>query len=272
MAAGLVGVAVVTSGCVPGTPSDDGRTLTVLAAASLTEVLDQVADDFRATEPDVEVRVSYAGSADLVAQVADGAPADVLVTADAPTMDEARATGRVAGEPVVVATNRLVLVTPPDDPADVAGPEDLARDDVDLVVCAPQVPCGRATVALADELGLEIAPVSEENAVTDVLGKVVAGEADAGVVYVTDARRVGDDVRSVELPDVPTARATYLAAVLDDGAASRDDDGASDHDDAASDDDAAAPDGDAAAAARLVAYLAGPEGQAVLADAGFAAP
>lgn len=264
-------MAVAVAGCAaPGASGDGGATVTVLAAASLTEALDEVADGFRAAEPDVEVRVSYAGSADLVAQVADGAPADVLVTADAPTMDEAQATGRVAGEPAVVATNRLVLVTPPDDPAGVAGPEDLARDDVDLVVCAPQVPCGRAAVALADHLELELAPVSEENAVTDVLGKVVAGEADAGVVYVTDARRAGDDVRVLELPDVTAARTTYLAAVLDGGATS--DAAVPDGGTTARDGDADLPVGDAAAAERLVAYLAGPEGQAVLAGAGFGAP
>ncbi len=142
--------------------------ITVFAAASLHEVFTDLATTFE-TETGVHVALSFAGSSDLVAQLDAGAPADVLITADERTMDMAKAADLIAGEPLLVASNHLVLVTPPDNPALVTGLND-SLTGANLVVCAPQVPCGAATERLAALLDVELAPVSQEQSVTSVLG------------------------------------------------------------------------------------------------------
>ncbi len=253
-------VAVLLVGCggaddvdpsAPTTTGDPGPalegTLTVFAAASLTEVVDELAEQMQEENPGLTVRASYAGSSDLAAQLQEGAPADVLATADERTMQAVVDAGLTAGEPEVFATNVLTLVTPPDDPAGVASLADAARDDVAVVVCAPQVPCGAATERVEEAAGVTLSPVSEEGSVTDVLGKVTSGEADAGLVYVTDARRAGDAVRVVDVPEAAAAVNRYPVAALA---------------------DAASPE----AAAAFVDLLAGPDGQELLADAGFGPP
>lgn len=211
----LLAVAVALGGCAPssGSAAGDDRRLTVLAAASLRQVFDELAAKFEASHPGVEVIVSYGGSADLADQVLSGAPADVLATADERTMARVEEGGDAA-EPVVFATNTLTVVTPPDDPAGVASLADLARDDVDVVVCAPEVPCGAATDEVAQGAGVTIHRVSEEPSVTDVLAKITAGEADAGLVYVTDAALAGDGVRVVATPEAEAAVNRYPVAVL----------------------------------------------------------
>ncbi len=116
-------------------------------------------------------------------------------------MDSAVEAGLVAGEPSLFASNTLTIVTPPGNPAEVEDLEDLADNDVVTVVCAPQVPCGAATEQVTEAAGVALSPASEESAVTDVLGKVRAGEADAGLVYVTDARGAGEDVETIDFPE-----------------------------------------------------------------------
>ncbi|GGD11959.1 molybdate ABC transporter substrate-binding protein [Nocardioides daphniae] len=185
--------------------------LTVHAAASLREPFEQLAREFEAEHDGVEVRLNVAGSADLVAQVTEGAPADVVATADTATMDTLAADDLV-NEVTPFATNTLVIVVPPGNPAGVAGLDDLAGD-LDLVVCAPQVPCGAATAQVETAAGLTFTPVSEEQSVTDVLGKVRAGEADAGLVYVTDVEAAGGDVEGVAFPEARDAVNTYPVAV-----------------------------------------------------------
>lgn len=181
----------------------------MLAAASLAGVLPDVLAG--AGPP---TTASFAGSADLVAQVVAGAPADVVVTADEATMQAVVDAGLVVGAPSDLVTNRLAIVTAPGNPRDVTDLADLADPALAGVVCAPQVPCGRATAALAQEADVDLDPRSEETSVTGVLTKVRAGEADAGVVYVTDALRAGADVATVDLPDIPAARTTYRVAVV----------------------------------------------------------
>lgn len=177
--------------------------LTVFAAASLTEVLPKISDQ----------TYSFDGSASLVDQLKAGAPADVFVSADKPNMDKAVAAGVVAGTPTQFASNVLVLVTPAGNPAQVTG-LDASLDGKKLVVCAVGVPCGNATAKLAAQLGLTLKPVSEETKVTDVLGKVSSGEADAGLVYATDARRAGDQVVTIQVPGSEKLPNTYWAAVV----------------------------------------------------------
>ncbi len=189
-----------------------GGTITVLAAASLTDTFTELAETFEDENPGAEVELSFAGSSDLVAQIQGGAPADVFASVDEANMEKLTADDLV-GEPVLFATNTLVIVTPADNPAGVASYADLGRADVDVVTCAPQVPCGSATQRLGEAAGFQVAPVSEEQSVTDVLNKVVTGEADAGLVYVTDAAGAGDDVEAIEVPEAADIVNRYPIAV-----------------------------------------------------------
>lgn len=192
--------------------SPEKTTLTVFAAASLTEVFADVAEEFTETSPDVEVRFSFAGSSDLVAQISEGAPADVIATADETTMDTLAGDELLAEEPQVFASNTLTLAVPKGNPANIASSKDFVGED--LVVCAPQVPCGAATGEWAQRNDVALEPVSEENSVTDVLGKVSADQADAGIVYVTDIARADSDVDQVELDGADAVVNKYPAATV----------------------------------------------------------
>lgn len=188
---------------------DDDRTeLRVLAASSLTEAFDTLEATYEDDHAEVDVVLSYDSSATLAAQVIEGAPADVLATADLPTMATVVDEGLVAGEPQPFATNTLALVTPPDNPAGVRGLADLEADDVLVAVCAPSVPCGDAALRLFQLAGVRVEATTEEDNVRGVLTKVVEGEVDAGVVYVSDAQAAGEDVAVV-----PVAEASQVVNV-----------------------------------------------------------
>lgn len=208
---------LVLSGCggAGDATGDDDRTLTVLAAASLQRPLEQVVADFERSHDGVDVVLSFAGSSELATQVVEGAEADVLATADERTMSTVTDAGLTDGDPRVFATNSMTIITPDGNPAGVAGLDDLARDGLDVVVCAPQVPCGAATERVEEAAGITLHPVSEESKVTDVVGKVSSGEADAGIVYVSDA--VGrDGVEAVTIPATVNTTNDYPVAVLRD--------------------------------------------------------
>lgn len=183
--------------------SDAGgdATLKVFAAASLTGTFEQLAADFEDTHPGVDVQLSFGGSSDLVAQITDGAAADVFASADTKNMDALVAADLADGDPVEFATNTLTIAVPPGNPAGVTDLADLANADLNVVVCAPEVPCGNASVLLAEAAGVDLAPDSEEQSVTDVLGKLESGEADAGLVYATDVTAAGDAVEAIEVPE-----------------------------------------------------------------------
>jgi molybdate transport system substrate-binding protein len=221
--------------------------LTVYAAASLTSTFTELAERFEADNPGVTVALSFAGSSDLVAQVISGAPADVLASADLATMDQLTAEDLQGSEPEVFATNTLQIAVPPDNPGEVSGLADLAEEDLAVVVCAPEVPCGAAAVALAGEAGTTLAPDSEEQSVADVLGKVRAGEADAGLVYVTDVVAAASDVLGIDVPEAAAVVNDYPVATV-----------------AGSD--------EAELAQAFVDLVLGEEGRQVLADAGFGTP
>lgn len=227
------------------TPSD--RTLTVYAAASLTSTFEQIAADFEAAHDGVSVELSFAGSSDLVAQIQQGAPADVFASADTANMDKLAADDLLAGTPADFAANTLMIAVPPGNPAGVASLADLAADDLNLVVCAPEVPCGAATERVEQAGGISFSPVSEEQSVTDVLNKVITGEADAGLVYVTDVRAAGDQVEGIEFPESDDVVNVYPVASLEGSAQPE-------------------------LAQEFVEAVLGPDGQEVLSDAGFAAP
>lgn len=219
--------------------------VTVFAAASLKSTFTELGEQFEAAHPGTSVTFNFAGSSDLVAQLRQGAPADVFASADTANMTKAQ--DLVADAPVDFATNTLTIVTPPGNPAQVTSFADLAKPGVQVVVCAPQVPCGAATEKIEKSTNVPLSPVSEESSVTDVLGKVTSGQADAGLVYVTDATVAGDKVTAVPFPESAGAVNTYPIATLS----------ASDNPDAA---------------AAFVALVTGPEGRKVLSEAGFAAP
>lgn len=215
-AAMVVAVALsLLAGCAPGGDDDNAtQTLTVFAAASLTGAFTELADDFEQTNPGVEVRLSFDGSSGLVDQIAGGAPADVFASADLTNMARAVDDGLVAGEPTVFATNVLTLITPPGNPAGITGLDD-SLDGTRLVVCADGVPCGTATRALAEHAGVDLRPVSEESKVTDVRGKVASGEADAGIVYATDARAADDEVQQIPIAGAEAFPNEYPISVVE---------------------------------------------------------
>ena len=185
-----------------GGDAQGGRTeLTVFAAASLTKTFEELEREFEAAHSDVDVKLSFGGSSDLVAQITEGASADVFASADTANMDKLVAAGLAEGEPREFATNTLTIAVPPGNPAGITSLADLAEKDVDLVLCQPEVPCGSAAAKVASAAGLAFHPVSEEQSVTDVLAKVAAGEADAGLVYVTDVAAAGDKVEGIAFPE-----------------------------------------------------------------------
>lgn len=213
---GLAALALLAPLAACGGGADEQRTtVTVYAAASLTSTFERLGTEFEREHPDAEVKLSFGGSSDLVTQIREGAPADVFASADTATMDKLTADGLAAGTPRDFATNTLEIAVPPGNPAHITGLRDLAKPGVDLVVCAPEVPCGAATQAVAERAGVALDPVSQEQSVTDVLAKVTAGEADAGLVYVTDVRAAGDDVEGVEFPESAAVVNTYPIAAVE---------------------------------------------------------
>jgi molybdate transport system substrate-binding protein len=211
----LAGCSSSDAGASDGTGAE-ARTLTVLAAASLTDSFTALEEKFEADHPGVDVRISFAGSSALVQQITNGAPADVFASADEKNMTKVTDAGLASGTPEVFATNELTIAVPPDNPAGIASFADLAKDGVVVVVCAPQVPCGAATEKVEQATGVTIKPVSEEQDVKSVLNKVQTGEADAGLVYVTDVNSAGDKVKGIAFPESKEAVNSYPITVLQD--------------------------------------------------------
>ncbi|MER8038247.1 molybdate ABC transporter substrate-binding protein [Streptomyces hydrogenans] len=235
-----------TAGSTPsGSASAAPRAnLTVLAAASLTDVFKTAGAAYEKAHPGTKLTFSFAGSQELVAQVSQGSPADVLVTADTKSMDKVKAD---TGTPAIIAKNRLVIATGEGNPFKVDELKDLADTKLKVVLAAPEVPAGKYSKQILDKQGVAVKPVSQEPNVRAVLSKVELGEADAGLVYKTDAASAADKVDAVEIPDDQNAIAQYPAATIKDSK-------------------------NAEAAAAFVAWLSSPEGQKILQDAGFQKP
>jgi len=195
-----------------GSSAGGDTTITVLAAASLTETFTDLADQFEADHPGVTVRLAFDSSATLAQQAVDGAPADVLATADTATMDSAQVA--LQDDPTVFATNTMVLVTPKDNPADIARFDDIDSDDVTWVACVPTAPCGKVAAALLEDNGVAADPASLEVDVKSVLAKVTSDEADAGFVYATDAVAAGEQVQDFEIPGAQAEVTAYPIATL----------------------------------------------------------
>ena len=214
----LAGVlAWISAGC----GGDDDTIVIVYAAASLSEAFEDLAQEYEDANPDVDVKLSFAGSARLAAQISAGARADVFASANGATMSRVVAEGRAAAPPVLFARNRLALVIPVDNPGNVAELEDLSDDSLVLAVCAPEVPCGALARAVLADAGIDADADTEETSVRAVLTKVTLGEADAGLVYATDVAAGGGRVVAVPLGpqirfnDYPVAAVSGRAVAAD---------------------------------------------------------
>ena len=173
--------------------------VTVLAAASLQGAFEEIEKTVEKDNPGLDVTFDFQGSQDLVASLAGGDSADVLATANNSTMKTA-AEQKLVGDQTEFATNVLTLIVPKGNPKKITG-LDSSLDGANLVICAPEVPCGEATQKLSSALGVTLNPASEEQKVTDVRGKVESGEADAGIVYTTDAAAAKDKADKIDIPD-----------------------------------------------------------------------
>jgi molybdate transport system substrate-binding protein len=236
-----------TRAAVPTTvPALQGN-ITVFAASSLTESFKVVGEAFTKANPGVKVTFTFDASSALVAQIVQGAPADVFASADTANMDKLATAGLQGGAPVTFATNRLQIIVGPGNPKGIKGLADLAGAGLKIVVCDPSVPCGRYAEQSLGLAKVSVTPASLEQNVKGVVTKVTAGEADAGIVYATDVRAAGAKAAGVDIPDGQNVVATYPVA------ATR----SSTHADL-----------DTA----FIAFLTGEEARAILASFGFGPP
>ena len=245
-----------TSADVPGDADDpdaddadgpvvDGELL-VFAAASLTDAFEEIADALSEAHPDLAVTYNFAGSQALAAQLVEGAPADVFASASGAQMGVAE-DAELVDAPSPFVSNRLAIVVEAGNPLGITGLEDLARDDIVLVLAGEEVPAGQYAAEALDAAGVEVSPASLEVDVRATLSKVQLGEADAAIVYESDVVTAGDSVEAVGIPDDQNVVASYPVAVLSE-----------------------AP--NPAAAAAFVAFLGSDEGREILERYGFRAP
>jgi molybdate transport system substrate-binding protein len=207
----LLLAASTLAACGGGGGSGD-TTLTVLAASSLTGTFTELGKEFEAAHPGVTVKFAFDSSATLAQQATQGAPADVLATADTTTMAAAKSAQALT--PTAFATNVMVLVTPADNPAGITSFADLDKPSVKYVMCVPTAPCGIVGQALLTQDHITGKPVSQEVDVKSVLAKVTEGEADAGLVYATDAVAAGQQVRAIRIAGAAKQVTTYPIATL----------------------------------------------------------
>lgn len=273
----LLIVLVLTGACTPSlsetaeepssaavSPESTRSELTVLAAASLTESFQALGNRFEEQHSGVRVAFNFAGSQQLVQQLANGADADVFASANLKQMDNAVKAGRITpGDTAIFAQNQLVIIFPRDNPAQITQPTDLAKPGLKLVLAASEVPAGQYALEFLDiasndpEFGADFSQrvqknvVSYENTVRGVLTKVLLGEADAGIVYSTDAASVNRtseggqaEIGEIEIPSQLNVTAEYPIAVINDSP-------------------------DPALANAFLDLVLSPEGQQILSDHGF---
>jgi molybdate transport system substrate-binding protein len=247
--AGVAALAVLTA-CGNSTakpaPSLKGQ-ITVFAASSLTAAFKDLGTAFMKVHPGSTVTFSFDASSALVTQITQGAPADVFASADTANMDKLTTASLTASTPTVFATNLLSIIVPAGNPKGIKSPDDLANAKLKVVLCDPSVPCGKYAKQSLDAANVAVTPVSLEQNVKGVVTKVTTGEADAGIVYVTDVKAVGNKASGVDIPAAVNVVAKYPIASMK----------SSTH-----------PDIDAA----FIAFVTSPEGQAILATLGFGKP
>lgn len=238
-------VVLSATSCDSGRDSTDD--LVVFAASSLSEAFTVLSDAFAVEHPDVDVVLNFAGSADLVSQIIGGAPADIFVSADDANMAKLTASGGNADQPTVIAKNTFEIIVEPGNPEGIAGLDDLSRPDLIVVICAETVPCGSGAVDVFRRAGVLVSPKSFEERVKGVVTKVITGEADAGIVFVTDVLAAGDDAQGVNIPTEVNVTTNYPMVVT--AAAS-----------------------DPVVADAFLDFAASETGQRILSDHGFLAP
>jgi molybdate transport system substrate-binding protein len=233
----------------PGTAGepDLAGSVTVFAAASLTDAFGEIADEFEAANPGVNVEPSFGASSALREQILAGAPADVFASANLSNMDQVVEAEAAAGDPRTFATNRLQIVVPAGNPADVTGLAAFGDDDLLVGLCAAEVPCGELGREALANAGVAPAVDTEEPDVRSLLTKVEAGDLDAGLVYATDVLAAGDAVEGIEIPAADNVVAEYPIATL-------------------------AEAGGAKVADAFVAYVLSDAGRDILASYGFDSP
>jgi molybdate transport system substrate-binding protein len=206
----------VSTSSTPGSSSAPPVTgkLTVLAAASLTGTFTKIGKDFEAANPGVHVTFSFGASSTLAQQIIQGAPADVFASAAPANMKQVADAGDVSGTPATFVRNQLVIAVPKGNPKHIAGLADLTRPGLKVVECAAQVPCGAAATKALAAATVKLTPVSLEADVKSTLAKLTLGEADAALVYRTDAMSVADKADGVEFPESAQAINDYPIAVL----------------------------------------------------------
>ena len=253
LAAAALTVAVLLAACADasGAGEDDSGevagTVTVFAAASLTDAFDELAAAFVERHEGVSVALNHAGSQTLARQITEGAPADVLASANVVQMAVVDDAGLLAGPPRTFASNVLEIAVEPGNPLGIAGLADLAADDLLLVLPTEEVPAGRYAREALDAAAVTVAPASLERDARAALGKVGLGEADASIVYASDVAAAEGRVDGVAIPPEVNVAATYPLAVLGDAPNPR-------------------------AGEAFVAFVLSGDGQAILRDAGFGAP
>lgn len=239
-------LALAATGC-GGTAQGGTVTIHVFAASSLTEPFSELEREFETAHPDVDVVLSFAGSQDLVAQMEAGAPADVFASASQSWMGKAQQAGLVDDTPKVFARNYLEIAVAAGNPKSIAGLDDLQnRPELVSARCAPAVPCGALTDQVLHARAASVQFDTEQNSVTDTLGLVASGEADAALVYATDVRTAQGDVEGIQIPESRTFTTEYPIVTIASDDARR-------HD----------------RAQRFVNFVTGETGQQVLSDSGF---
>jgi molybdate transport system substrate-binding protein len=253
-AAGLLAVAVAgcsSSGSSSSSSSGSGGssskgTITVFAAASLTESFTTIGKQFEAAHPGDTVKFSFGPSSGLSTQITSGAPADVFASAAPANMNTVVKAGDASG-PQNFAKNTAEVAVPPGNPGHVSSVNDLAKKSVKVALCQPQVPCGVVAADVFKNLGITVKPVTLQPDVKSVLTQVETGNVDAGVVYLTDVMSAGSKVKSVRIPAGDNATTEYPIATISDSK-------------------------EKSIAQAFVAYVLSPAGQKVLATAGFEKP
>lgn len=235
-----------SSGAPAASPSTITGDITVFAAASLKEAFTTIGRQFEAANPGTSITFSFGPSSGLATQITEKAPADVFASASQTTMQTVVDSGLAPGSSVF-AVNALAIATPTEPSVPVASLADLADPGVKVAVCAADVPCGTAADELFASNGLTVTPVTREVDVKAVLSKVLLGEVDAGIVYVTDVRAAGSAVVGVDIPPAQNVTTAYPIAALSGSA-------------------------NPLTAQAFATYVGSPEAQKVLADAGFRAP
>ena len=244
-------VAAVTTAVATIAPPTTSPTMagniTVFAAASLTDSFKEIGAAFTKVHPDAKVTFSFDASSALAAQIAQGAPADLFASADTANMDKLTAASLNGETPVVFATNLLSIMVPTGNPKRIMGQADLVKAGLKVVLCDPSVPCGKYAKQSLDAAKVAVTPASLEQNVKGVVTKVIAGEADAGIVYATDVKAAGDKAAGVAIPIEVNVVATYpIASVKTSKLADVD--------------------------RAFVAFVTGFDGQAILAKYGFGKP